>query len=127
MAAINSPNPARARALALVRWELMRRLRAYQLFKHIELFGPFIRGDDPEKARSADAMKVRCTGIGEAYTAHVGKWSAGGIEDDWSSYQADATTITRSIRDHLVRELTEAGKLLPAIDQSVLPVRGARP
>lgn len=126
-AAINSTDPARAKTLALVRWQLMRRLRAYQLFKHTELFGPVIRGNDPEKAKSAEAMKARCTGIGEAYNAHVGKWSAGGIESDWCNYEADAAEITRSIRNHLARELAEADKLLSVPLRPALPARSVHP
>lgn len=95
----------------------MRRLRGYQLFKHIELFAPIIRGDDLQRARSAEAMKTRCIAIGASYNEHVRKWSARGIESDWTSYRADAVSITLAIRNHLERELAEMAQLLSVIDR----------
>ena len=124
-AALIGIDPARARVLALIRWQLMRRLRTYQLFKHTELFDPIIRGNDSEMTRSAGAMKARCTAIGEAYNEHVGKWAAAGIESNWSAYQADAASAILSIRNHLARELAEAGKLLPQAGPRNLAARGA--
>lgn len=111
-AAHHSLDPARAKTLALIRWQLMRRLRSYQLFKDSELFGPICRGSEMENAKSAWAMKARSTAIGVAFSTHVQKWSACGIESSWAEYEEEAEALIELIRQHLSREAAEAETLL---------------
>jgi hypothetical protein len=110
--ALGRSDPERSKTLALIRWQLVRRLRSYQLFKHTELFDPLCRGGEAGKARMASAMKARCIDTAEAYDRHVKKWSACGIDSAWASYEQDSRAVIALIRQHLAREAAEAENLL---------------
>lgn len=99
--------------LARRRWELIRILRAYQLFKHGELFDPLIRRGGPA-APLARAMKDRCSSLGDAVAAHIRLWSTTGATVAWGDYVAAETAMVDRLLGHLRRESEEARRLVPA-------------
>lgn len=108
-------DPLSSDALAHLRWQLVRRLRTYQLFKHIELFDPIMAAGDAERARSAGEMKARCLTAGNAYNDHVRKWTVLGMGVDPLRYRAEGQTIVARLREHLRREAADAKVLLERV------------
>lgn len=62
---------------AVLRWQLVRALREYQLFKHREIFDPLAGSLNPQLADLACGMKMRCIATCNAYGDHVQRWSNG--------------------------------------------------
>lgn len=105
-------NALQLKAIALVRWQLMRALRAYQLFKHTEIFNPIIASGAPSRAREAEELKQRCIVIGEAYREHVQRWSLSGPAHSWPDYLKETQEIIRRIRAHLDQETLGVAALI---------------
>jgi hypothetical protein len=99
-------------ALSRRRWELVRMLRAYQLFKHHELFDPAIRNGNPAEAAAASRMKARCTGMGDTVSAYVRHWSCADVAGAWAEYSRATGALVHRLRAHLARERLEATELL---------------
>lgn len=108
--------------LGRLRWELARSLRAYQLFKHVELFDRAISCGSPEDAALARGMKARCIALGEEFTDHVRHWSSTSIIGAWAAYHRAALEMNARLRAHLVREREEAGRLCAS---AASPIRRA--
>lgn len=98
--------------LAQRRWETMRLLREYQLFKHHEIFDPAIASGDRARIIAATAMKERCVAAGDDFAAHVRRWSGTALERDWAAYEAALLRMTGAIGRHVVRERREVEALL---------------
>lgn len=62
---------------AVLRWQLVRALREYQLFKHREIYDPLAGSLNPQLADLACGMKMRCIATCNAYGDHVQRWSKG--------------------------------------------------
>jgi hypothetical protein len=101
-----------AKALALIRWELMRHLRAYQLYKHTRIFDPLIASSSPSRSGAAADLKSRCIELSSAYEAHVKRWSLTGPAGAWDRYVTEAMAMSARIERHLALEDEEVGKLL---------------
>ena len=111
-ALLQSSDPARAPLIMLLRWQLTKRLRSYQEFKHVLLFDPLCGGDDTAVARLASEMRDRCVGTGDAYASHVKTWPDNSIDADWTSYKEAKTQVVTLLRQHLSREKQDAEQLL---------------
>jgi hypothetical protein len=98
--------------LARQRWETMRLLREYQLFKHVELFDPAIAAGGGDRAALAGRMKARCLAAGADFTAFVEQWSAAAIERGWPGYVAALLRMIDSLHAHVGRERQEVAMLL---------------
>lgn len=109
---------ANAASLAALRWQLMRALRAYQLFKHRVIFDPAAKSGNAAEALRAAAMKERCLAIGEVFTEHVKRWSDGRAIAAWPDYVAAASTLVDQIADHLERESAEVRALPLGADRT---------
>lgn len=99
-------------ALALIRWEMTRTLREYQLFKHGEIFDPIMRVAGSPRGRVAAALKERCLCLGEAFRKHVQRWSLEGPATAWDDYQREAISLAVQIEQHLEMEMREITALL---------------
>lgn len=108
--------------LGRLRWELVRALRAYQLFKHLEIFGRAVSCGSPEDAALARAMRGRCDAIGEAFTAFTSRWSGTDIVREWTRYQPAALELNARMAAHLAREREEAARLCAS---AAAPIRRA--
>lgn len=91
-------------ALGCVRWQLVRLLREYQLFKHRRIFDPAIRSGVTLARAQAETMKAECIAAGEAIARFVLTWSAVEGPVDWSAYRLAALDLHLAIRRHVVRE-----------------------
>lgn len=111
-ALLDDGDASQLKAIALVRWQLMRALRAYQLFKHTEIFNPIIASGALPRAREAEDLKQRCILIGEAYQEHVKQWSLSGPAHSWPTYIKEAQEIIRRIRTHLNEETLSVEALI---------------
>ena len=107
------------------RWALMRTLREYQLFKHIEIFDPVIDRGDPRRAELAEAIKQRCIAAGEDYRRYVGRWTSEATELRWADYVADADAVAARIRLHMARERRDVEALLAGMEQTRRPAARA--
>lgn len=105
----------RLKALCLVRWQLIRRLRAFQLFKHTHLFDPLIAAGPPMRRLQATELKRRCLAMGDLYAVHVRRWTLSAAADDWPAYRRDADAMARRIRRHLADEAGGIRLLLRAV------------
>jgi hypothetical protein len=103
-----------AKALALIRWELMRHLRAYQLYKHSRIFDPLIASSSPSRSGAAADLKSRCMELSSAYETHVKRWSLAGPAGAWDQYVAEAMAMSVRIERHLALEHREVSRLLGA-------------
>ncbi|MBJ6122145.1 hypothetical protein [Sphingomonas mollis] len=117
-------DPDRNRAgLATSRWEMARRLREYQLFKHRELFDPMIAGGDPDQRRRARLMKADCILLSEDFQTHVARWSGVDVADDWITYRRAMLAITTRLRGAVMRERHEFSQTLRMAPGPVSPTR----
>ena len=110
-ASLAPDQPADFVAIAAIRWNLMRVLRAYQLFKHQEIFDPLARSGDDAIASEAEVMKQRCVAVGVAYITHADRWSHGAAISEWDAYVTEASKMIGRIERHLARERTEVEML----------------
>lgn len=105
-------NPVDRAAMAALRWQLVRTLREYQLFKHQEIFDPLVAAGDAGIAHRADGMKDRCVAIGNTYLAHIDSWANGATMETWDTYVTQTRGVLAKITRHLDRERGEATDLL---------------
>ncbi len=99
------------------RLEMFRLLRAYQLFKHGEIFDPLIREGNPAQIATAMRMKAECTSAGEAYRAYVNIWSSRDIVEAWESYRPAMNAMAARLRAHIARERLQVPELLAGSDR----------
>lgn len=111
------------RALALVRWELMRHLRAYQLYKHSRIFDPIIGSGIGAKTIFAQELKDRCLALARDYETHVTKWSLTGPAAAWSDYVSEAQAMSKRIERHLFQETQQIEALLSGSIRNAPPAR----
>jgi hypothetical protein len=122
-----SEQPDRGTALAALRWQLVRALREYQLFKHREIFDPLAGSPHPRLSDMARSMKTRCISVGDTYGAHVQRWSNGAAVTAWEQYTAEARVVVTKIRQHLDRERAEASSLLADVGRTRQAGLASRP
>jgi hypothetical protein len=98
-------------ALGQLRWEITRLLTEYQIFKHARVLDPVIARGGPGAAAAA-AIKEDCVAAGDALRAHVLRWSAVSIMDQWPDYRAAARQNAKRLRAHLAVERVNFRNLL---------------
>jgi hypothetical protein len=108
-------------AVARTRWELVRALRTYQLFKHRCVFDPAIASGDPVRADLARTLKERCLLMDAAYRDHAQRWTGSGVIDRWAEYRTAATAMARRLRSHMLDERMGVVALLRGAAASVRP------
>lgn len=111
-AILHAPGAPDTAALARLRWELVRALSAYRLFKHTQLFDRLATRGSPAQAALAAEMKAACAVMEEDLRAYVRQWSGVAVTDAWASYRPAALAMMRRLGDHLARERGEAMRLL---------------
>jgi len=90
--------------LARARWTVARQLRAYQMFKHTEIFEPVIARGDPVRSAQARAMAARCIAAGEAFQDYLKQWSSTDVLGRWEAYKPAMLDMTGQIRATLAFE-----------------------
>jgi hypothetical protein len=101
-----------AKAVALIRWELMRHLRAYQLFKHTRIFDPIIAGRSAYHSGIAADLKARCLELSGAFEEHVKRWSLVGSTAAWDRFTEEASAMSERIERHIAFERQKVAELL---------------
>jgi hypothetical protein len=112
--------------LAKHRWMLMRMLRAYQLFKHVEVFDPVIARADARRGDLARAMKARCTAAGDDYHRHAAAWTGAAIEARWTDYAEAVLAVADRLALHIARERRDVAVLLDGSARTRRPAAAAR-
>lgn len=112
--------------LAKHRWLLMRMLREYQLFKHVEIFDPAIARGDARRADLARAMKARCIATGDGFHRHVAAWTGEAIDAHWTDYAAAVLAMADRLTLHIARERREVAMLLDGASRTRQPAADAR-
>ncbi len=116
MAALLAGDATRAQLpLAGVRWSIARKARAYQLFKHGEIFGPVIASRRPVQAAVATEMRRACVAMSDAYEDHLRRWSGRDTATEWSAYRRDVAAIVTRLRRHLLTERQQVERLLAGV------------
>lgn len=110
--------PHELHAVQRLRWELGRHLRAYQLFKHNELFDPAIASGRLVDADNARAMKARCTAAGESYRAFMLEWSGRDAASEWPAFEGSWHDIAAGLRAHLTQERRDITRALDRIEDT---------
>jgi hypothetical protein len=95
------PDPA---AQARHRWELLRVLVEFQIFKHRDIFDPLIRQGDPRVAPRAQAMKAECAELGTEVRAFVTRWSDGSVDRDWDRFRTATLTLIAKVERGLAAQ-----------------------
>ncbi len=104
--------------LARSRWELVRLLQAYQVFKHSEIFDPAIRSGSPPHVRAAVGMKAACIAAGEQFHAYVRDWSSRDVAAAWEEYRPAMLAMTATLRAHIAQERRTIRALLAGSDRT---------
>lgn len=104
-------------ALAGLRWQLVRALREYQLFKHTEIFDPLIRNVAADRVRDATSMKDRCEQIGAQYNSFIKAWHLGNGGPSSSGYRAAARRMLDAVSRHVATEGEQIPHLLRGIGE----------
>jgi hypothetical protein len=104
--------------LAQMRWELMRVLRDYQLFKHLEIFDPVIGTGAPAEAELATRLKERCNQVAVEYQDHVRRWTLIGAIDRWPDYRLETLAMIDRIVGHLAAERRDVTTLLAGMPRT---------
>lgn len=97
---------------AELRAALMAALGRYQAFKHEAIFDPAIASPDPDRQAAARVMKAACIGAGETYRAHMQRWSAEAMSQDWPGYAAAARLTANRLRRHIADEAEDVRALI---------------
>ncbi|WP_174280295.1 hypothetical protein [Sphingomonas bacterium] len=104
-------------ALATLRWEMLRLLREYQLFKHGELFDPLLRAADLGRRGRAASLKARCIEMAAAVGDHGRRWAEAGTAT--AERHADEThTLLTRLTQHLLRERLGVTELLSGLQRT---------
>jgi hypothetical protein len=101
-----------AHRLATIRWEMVRLMREYQLFKHGEIFDPMIASGSATQAALARDLKARCHAASDRYVEHTRRWSTGGIMVEWADYRLAVLAMADAVRDHMQQEREAVTMLL---------------
>lgn len=104
--------------IAQIRWQLLRVLREYQLFKHNEIFDPLIAANRTELAMMAKRLKAACIAAGEAYQAHTIRWTEQGALESWTEYQQAVLKIVERVEEHLRSERMAVTALLAGVSRT---------
>lgn len=105
-----------AATLARLRWELMRVLMEFELFKLHDIFDPMIRHGDPQAAAHAWIMKGECTALGADVRAFVTRWSNGSVEEQWEEFRCAKLALFDRIERNFIdqrRAVTGMGTTPP--------------
>ena len=90
----SAPDPA---AQARHRWELLRVLVEFQIFKHRDIFDPVIRQGDPRMAPRARVLKAECAELGAEVRAFVAGWSDGSVDRDWDRFRTATLALIAKV------------------------------
>lgn len=115
LALLAEGGPDAIRALSQARWEAMRILREYQIYKHFRIFDPMIE-ERSLRSLPAKRMKAECATLGDAFVAHSLKWSSCSIDDHWPEYRRTSEAMIAAILRHLERERQGVASLLALPD-----------
>jgi len=111
--------------LAHLRWRMVRTLRAYQVFKHHEIFDALAQSGSPAQAARAKALKARCMAVDTAFRAHVTRWSATDVAASWQAYLDAATAMSETLRRHVADERASITLLLAGTHRTRRPAAQA--
>lgn len=121
-----SPEDARLE-LARLRWEALRRLRAYQIFKHGEIFDPLLASGSVDQRRAAGRMKERCLAMGERFVRYVNRWGIDDAAAEWDEYRIAVRLMTDALMKHIAEERRDVPQLLVDTGSIRQPRRTAPP
>lgn len=91
---------------------LTQTLKAYQLFKHGEIFDPAIASNSPSREEAGRRLKQDCLTGGENFRSHVRRWREADLADEWASFQPVTRALMRHLRDHVRAEGVQIRLLL---------------
>lgn len=103
--------------LAHLRWQLLRLLREYQLFKHGEIFDPLLRAGDENRRAQAASLKSRCIAMAAVVSEHSRRWTVAGTLDH-DDYPDEARALIFRIGAHLVQERAGVEHLLDGLRET---------
>ena len=103
--------------LAGLRWQLVRLLREYQLFKHTEIFDPIIRHRPLGRNEHASRLKARCEIMGTRYNDFIKRWHLGASGPSSSDYRDAARKMIDDVAQHVVEEGGEIARLLDRLNE----------
>ena len=104
--------------LAQSRWRMFRLLRAYQLFKHNEVYGPILRSSHPGRAEQARALKASCIATGERYELYTSRWPADAMVRDVDGYRHALREQVAGLQQQMVEERRIVALLLAEVSRT---------
>lgn len=127
--AADAPDPAE---IARLRWELIRLLTAYRIFKHREIFDPLIARGSSAQMSCAQRMKADCIRLETEVRDFVARRSRFSAQETVEQFRADVFRFLTGIAQHLEGEERAATALLGPITagtplRAALPARRAEP
>jgi len=112
VAVIEADNLSSLSSLSARRWQMVRLLREYQIFKHSRIFDPAIAKGSPSEIAAAQEMKINCIAMGNAFTAYVKIWSSGLITTRWEDYRTAMIEMSTLLTRHVKSERHNVEALL---------------
>ena len=104
--------PSSLEMLAKRRWEMVRRLREYQLFKHNEIFDPAIKYGTIYHVNLACRMKTMCEQANDFFLEYVRRWSSAAVAAEWEAYQTELNAMCKALQNHISIERKNIHALL---------------
>ena len=111
--------PAAVRApLSKTRWTLIRKLREYQMFKHVEIFDPAIARGTPAQSAAAQRLRANCVALATDFESYIRFWSAQDTVAQWSCYKPAMLAMAARLRGHLEQERIDVTALLAGAERT---------
>lgn len=104
--------------MAQARWRMFRLLRAYQIFKHSEIYDPTLRSSDRLRVERARTLKASCIATGEEYRLYTLQWSVDAMTRNWDDYRTALLSQVGKIESGLARERQEVITLLKDVPRT---------
>ena len=104
VAVIEADNLSSLSTLSARRWQMVRLLREYQIFKHSRIFDPAIAKGSPSEIEAAQEMKINCIAMGNVFTSYVKTWSSGLITTRWEDYRIAMIEMSTLLMRHVKSE-----------------------
>ena len=112
VAVIEADNLSSLSILSARRWQMVRLLREYQIFKHSRIFDPAIANGSPSEVAAARGMKINCIAMGNAFSSYVKLWSSGLITTSWEDYRIAMIEMSAVLTRHVKSERRNVEALL---------------
>jgi hypothetical protein len=103
--------PGDAATLAMLRWQMVREMAAYESFKQTQVYDPLIASCEGANKLAVQKLKQDCLDLSAAFRGYVGKWSSVDKVGHWPEYRQAALDIIQRLRRQMSEESAVVARL----------------